>query len=890
MRVTARTRDGGAGTIAACLLVVATAGGVAAQTGDAHALPEDGSAADRAVTHLVQAVRIDSAPVLDGRLDDAAWASAPVLGGFTQREPVEGATPADATEVRFVYDGEALYVGARMAGDPSVIRTDMTRRDVEGGAERLVISLDTYLDRRTAYTFAVTAAGQRIDYYHGSDREGDEDSSFDPVWTARTQVDGQGWTAEIRIPFTQLRFNRGEELVWGLNVVRVRPALQERSYWVLVGREETGWASRMGELRGIRGVAPSRRIELMPYVATSARMVSGVDAADPFAEETDASLRFGGDVKMGLGPNLTLDATFNPDFGQVEADPAVVNLSAFEVFFSERRPFFTEGSRLFNVGNLFYSRRIGASPRGSADADYVEDVDNTTILGAAKVTGRLPSGLSVGVLGAVTDQEEVATYSADADSFGVAVVEPLTGYGVVRMDQQFGASGSNIGFLLTGVRRDVGGHPGLASLLPESALGGAIDGRYRWAGGEYDINFRLQGTHVMGSEQAMLRQQLVSRRYFQRPDASHVDVDSARTSLSGYVLSLGHSRNSGAHWLWDVDLWAESPGFESNDLGRVSAVDATGGFAGLRYRETTPGSWYRNYSVELMHSSEWNFGGEYISSWFGFNFRTTMPNFAFFRLGADFSPAVMSQHLTRGGPLMRSTGFKGMFAVLESPSGGTLQAELAAGTGADFLDGWGWFVESEVRYRPSPRVELSVAPEFNRQVESRQFVDALQDGPAATYGTRYVFSHLDYTELSAQLRVNLALRPDLTLETYAEPFASSGRYYRFGELEAPRENALREYGQDGTTLTRGEDDDYLVTDGADSFVLADPDFRVTSFRSNVVLRWEWRPGSTLFLVWQQSRSGFDRPQGAVRTDDLGRAFSADGDNFLAVKATYWLPL
>ena len=844
-----------------------------------------------------QAVRVSEAPLLDGRLDDEAWRNAPVLSGFTQREPVEGATPEDATEVRFVYDDEALYIGARMFGDPAEIRADVTRRDVEGGAEQVIISLDTYHDRRTAYTFAVTASGVRIDYYHSSDNEHDRDYSFDRVWEARTNVDEQGWTAEVRIPFTQLRFNRGSELVWGVNVVRARPAQQERSYWALVGREQTGWASRMGELRGIVGVAPSRRIELMPYVATSASMTNAeIHERDPFSEEAEASFRVGGDLKMGLGPNLTLDATFNPDFGQVEADPAVVNLSAFEVFFDERRPFFTEGSQLFNAGDLFYSRRIGASPHGWADGEndhFVESAENTTILGAAKVTGRLPSGLSVGVLGALTDEETVATYDTLSDDFGSAVVEPLTSYGVVRMDQQFGADGSNVGFMVTNVHRNLGGHELLSDILVENALAAVVGGRYRWGGGMYDATLELQASHLTGSAEAITAQQTNSRRYYQRPDADYVELDATATSLSGYVVSMSHSKMGGEHWLWDIDAWAESPGFESNDLGANSIVDAIGMFAGLTWRETDPGRFLRSYNARVMTANEINYGGVYWGSWLGFNFNGTLSNFASFEIGVDINPAVLAPRATRGGPLMRSNGFTGAFGGYESPSGRDLGWNLWGGGGRDQVGGSSYWISPGLNYRPSPRIEMSLSPNFSRSIDPRQYVTAVEGGNEATYGTRYVFSTIDYSELSASFRLNYAIRPDLTLETYAQPFAAVGRFNRFGELEEPETNDLIVYGEDaGTTIVRNEDGSREVTDAAGTFTIADQDFQAVSFRSNVVLRWEWRPGSTLFLVWQQDRSGGESPTRTVRPGDLGEAFSesAIGNNFFAIKATYWLPL
>lgn len=847
------------------------------------------------VVRTTEAMRVDEAPVLDGRLDEAIWQNAPMLSGFTQREPVEGATPTDATEVRFVYDDEALYVGARMYGDPATIRADVTRRDVEGEAEQLVISLDTYRDRRTAYTFAVTASGVRIDYYHSSDSEGNRDYSFDPVWQAKTNVDAQGWTAEIRIPFTQLRFTRSAAMAFGVNVVRVRPAQQERAYWALVGREETGWSSRMGELSGIVGVTPSRRIELMPYVATSARMSNAeIDDQDPFSEETETSFRVGGDVKMGLGSNLTLDATFNPDFGQVEADPAFVNLSAFEQFFEERRPFFTEGSQIFNAGDLFYSRRIGASPHGWADGEndhFVESAQNTTILGAAKVTGRLPSGLSVGVLGALTDEETVATYDTLSEDYGSAVIEPLTSYGVVRLDQQFGADGSNVGFMLTNVHRDVGGEGLLSEILVENALAGVFGGRYRWGGGKYDATFEVQGTHLTGSNEAITQTQLRSSRYYQRPDADYVELDEEATSLSGYVISASHSKMGGEHWLWDIDAWAESPGFESNDLGANSIVDAIGTFAGVTWRETDPGRFLRSYNARAMTAQEINYGGVHWGSWIGLNFSGTLNNFAFFEIGVDFNPQVQNPRATRGGPLMLTNGGTGAFAGYESPSGRDFSWNLWGGGGRDRVGGSNYWVSPGFSYRPSPRIEISLSPNYSRSIDPRQFVTTVEGGNDATYGTRYIFSTIDYSELSAQFRLNYAIRPDLTLETYAQPFAAVGTYSAFGELEEPETTDLILYGEDnGTTIA--QDGDYDVTDGAQSFTIGNPDFSAVSFRSNAVLRWEWRPGSTLFLVWQQNRAGGEPTRRTVRPGDLGDAFDSEafGENFFAIKATYWLPL
>lgn len=836
-----------------------------------------------------QAQRVAEGPVLDGRLDDGVWQDVPALRGFVEREPSEGVPAADDTELRFVYTDYALYIGARMYGDPKSIRADVTRRDVEGDAEQLAISLDTFFDKRTAYTFVVTAAGGRIDYLHPEDFENRRDYSFDPVWEAEVAMDGQGWTAEMRIPFTQLRFHGVQEQVWGLNAKRVRPALQEESLWQLVGRDETGWASRMGLLTGLAGIRPARRVELTPYIASAATVVSGVDTANPFDSRANLGARVGGDLKIGLGPSLTLDATLNPDFGQVDADPAEVNLSAFETFYDERRPFFTEGSRLFDLGNVFYSRRIGAPPQWSPDADYVDRVDNTTILGAAKVTGRLPSGLSVGVLGALTDRETVRTFDTSSGRFNRVAVEPLTAFSAARVEQQYGSNNSTVGAIFTGVRRDFDGSADLTERLPREAVAGGIDGRLRWRGGEYDLNWRVIGTHVAGSAGAITRQQRLSRRYFQRPDADYVSVDSTQTALNGYMLGLGHSRAGADHWIWNVDLWAESPGFEPNDLGRLGVSDGVGGYGNIQYRENTPGSFYRRYSLGLEAVQEWNYGWAHTTNYYGMFNWLVLPNFWETGLSFFYNPPAQSPSLTRGGPLMTDPGYLGTEIDLESPAGQRFRWILEAGGGNVPGGGKNRRIQTTVEYRPTARFSLEVTPEWSRRVNTQQYVTTWDDGPAATFGSRYVFARIEQSEISARIRANYAINPDLTVEGYMEPFVSSGEYGGFAQLRAASTNDLLTYGNEGTEIVENGAGDYTVRDGAFAYQLEDPSYNVRSFRSNLVLRWEWRRGSTLYLVWQQNRAGDGPLRERAGPDDLLGTLGSPGDNYFAVKATYWVP-
>jgi hypothetical protein len=839
----------------------------------------------------IQAVRAVSAPHLDGRLIEAVWQSAPAVTNLTQREPNEGAPAIENTEVRFAYDDNALYVGARMfSSDPGAIRALITRRDREGSSEQLIVSLDTYRDRRTAYTFAVTPAGVRIDYYHATDSEGDRDSDWNPVWEAATDIDSLGWSAEFRIPFNQLRFSPGAMQEWGVNVVRRVPARNEQSYWALVRRTEVGWASRMGALTGISGIRPSRRVELLPYVAADSRIAAATDRANPFQHTYANAARIGGDLKLGLGSNLTLDLTLNPDFGQVEGDPAVVNLTAYEIFFDERRPFFLEGSDLLNQRGLFYSRRIGAAPPGSANADYVERLANSTILGAAKLTGQLRSGLAVAALAAVTDQEVARTFdSAASPQFSEAVVAPRTAYAAASVRQSFGKDASTIGGIVTVVRRDLEPGTPLANLLPQSAYSGLIEGRLRWAGGAYDVNSWLGYTNVRGDSVAILRQQHSSRRYFQRPDADHVEVDPTRRMLGGATFGFGHSKLAGKHWLWDIDFLFQSPGFEPNDMGSYGAVDTRTFNTRVRWRETQPSRWYRRYEVSVGTNHDWNFGWMRRRNDHQVAMSATLSNF--WRLNGDvtYAQRAFSDRLTRGGPIMGTPAGTRWSVELQNRAG------ARNGWGVDFSGrndengSWERALEMSLSLRPGDRWEMSVDPLWTRGTDARQFVTTEGSGRPATFGTRYIFSHVDLSEISGQFRLNYTFTPNLTLETYVEPFAASGRFHGFGELMAPRRRELLEYGTSGTAIVGNPDGTQTVAADGETFDIDDADFNERSFRTNAVLRWEWRLGSTLYLVWQQNRRA-ELPYAPARPGHLFGGLQARGENVLAIKVSYWTGL
>jgi hypothetical protein len=846
-----------------------------------------------------RAVRVNgAAPRVDGRLDDGAWRAAPTISDFVQKIPNEGAEPSVITEVQLVYDDDALYVGARMRRrDPQAIRTSVTRRDGESDAEVFTISLDTYLDRRTAYSFSISSGGVRGDFYHSQDSEDSgREAQFDPVWSARTRVDEEGWTAELRIPFSQLRFTAVEQQTWGLELTRNVADKSERIQWVLIPVSAAGFASYFGRLEGISGIPPARRLEVMPYVASELSYRANVDPTNPFNDRVGN--RAGADLKYGLGPNLTLDATINPDFGQVELDPAVVNLTAFEVVFEERRPFFIEGNELLTgrgqsfIGrpSWFYSRRIGAPPRGSARGDFVDAPTNTTIASAAKVTGRLASGLSIGALAAVTPREYARTFDIANDSLGEVAVEPPTTFGVLRLQQEFGTQQSNVGASITQVHRSVDARGGLMQIMARNAVAGGADWRLRYNQGMYEVTGWVGGSRVDGDAAAIAALQRSSAHFFQRPDQAHISFDPTRTSLSGWTASLRGDKNAGRFTLGGIQLSARSPQFDINDAGQMRSGDDIDFNADVQLRDTKPHRYFRYIQFGTSTTAGWNFGGVRQYTRFNETGQITFHNFWRVNVRGTLQRRADSDDLTRGGPLMGTPQAYTVNAQLTSRPNVPRTWNVRTEYFDDEFGGWRWDLSAGISVRPSARWQASIDPTYSRSVDGRQYVTTRTGGSAATFGNRYIFSFIERSTLSARLRLNYALTPNFTMEGYAEPFAASGRYYDFGELSAPRSRVMRVYGGagTGTTAVHEQSGTTTVRDGTDSFSIPALDFNRLSFRSNLVLRWEWLPGSTAFLIWQQRREDVATIGQPIGPRDLWDSARATGDNFFAIKVSYWM--
>jgi len=869
------------------------------------------SGADPSELKEAVAVRFNGAALsIDGRLDDAAWKQALFVSDFRQKDPVFGADPTERTEVAFLYDEDALYIGARMhSSTPSEIPAALTRRDGFGRAEHLTVSIDAFLDRRTATSFTITSGNGRRDYL--TTRDADDfrarDYTFNPVWEGNAVIDSLGWTAEIRIPFSQLRFSSAAIQSWGLNIQRGMPQKNEDVFWIAVPRNTTGFISHFGTLTGIEGIKPSRRIELLPYIAGNANYTGSPVPGNPFNDGSLSSARFGGDLKVGLGPSLTLDATINPDFGQVDADPAEVNLSAFESFFPEQRPFFTAGSQLLSGGggeggsSYFYSRRVGASPRGSISGDFVDRPGSVRILGAAKVTGRVAPGWELGVFSAVTERTYGRAYETDDQTFSSTEIEPVTVFGVGRLQHQFGVNNSTLGFSLASMRRGFTEGSALVDRFSRQSIAGGTDWSLRFQGGAYTVSGRAGLSYVQGASAAMLRLQQSSARYFQRPDADYVEIDSAATSMSGFSLGMRAAKNSGL-WLWSISADSDSPGFETNDTGRLSNGDDIGLNADVTKRQTEPKGIFRRSRLNLSARSSWNYGGVRREGQVRLSTQGTFMNYWDANFNAQYNPRSMSDNATRGGPLMQSGWRTNYEATLANNMSSQTTVRLSLKHDRGEFDAWGTEVGFRVGFNPMPTLSLSLDPGYQRRVSARQYVGRFSGGSEATFGQRYVFARIERSQLQMRLRVNYLFSPNLSLEAYGEPFSASGRYFGFGELEAAGSRFLREYGTAPGTAIALANQTYQVTDTQvpGSFSFRNPDFNSFSFRSNLVVRWEWQPGSTIFLVWQQNRSDFCSggsvdfcPNGSVpgsqaTVGSFADPFKLPGDNFLAVKVSYWI--
>lgn len=849
----------------------------------------------------VVAHRMSSPIVIDGSLADAAWQAAPACSGFVQRDPVEGAIPTQRTVVRVLYDDDALYVGARLYDSaPDSIVRELSRRDAGTRSDKFFVYLDPYRDRRSGYYFALNAAGTQFDGTLFNDAW--DDNSWDGVWQGHTRRDAQGWTAEMRIPFSQLRFADADVQTWGINFQRQLGRGFEDCYFVNRPKKASGFVSLFPPLEGLEHVHPTNAIELIPYVTSKAEFVH-TEPLDPFNDGSRLFGNGGGDLRMPVGRQLTLNATVNPDFGQVEVDPAVVNLSDVETFFPEKRPFFVEGSSIFDTGQqgasdywgfqfpqptFFYTRRIGRAPEGGVpdDAEYSDVPEGTTILGATKLSGKLSPSLNFGTMHALTSREVAHNQRADLSRFD-AEVEPLAYYGVARLLKEFPERRHGLGVLTTIVARDLH-DPALKDEFNQGAFAGVVDG---WHFLDSDKTWVLSGyaagSAVTGTAARITDLQRSSRHYFQRPDADYATLDASRTTLSGGAGRVWLNKEKG-NVVSNSAIGFISPGFEINDLGFQSRGDVINAHSAIGYRWTEPTKHVRKHDLYAAAFGGTNFDGDFTNGgvwsrgfwWFHNNWTANV--------SGAYNPEVVDPRRSRGGPLMlQAPGYE---LDLFFDTDGSRKRYYNAGwyqylqpeENSFFHNVYAYFV-----YKPVSNVRVEIGPSYESGRDGAFFVRAIDDpGATDTFGRRYVFARLDQRTLSANIRFNVSFTPTMSLQFYGQPLIATGRYSDFRELARPRsldftgpgagawtyDPATRKFDEDGGGPSDGE-------------VL---DFNTKSIRGNAVFRWEYTSGAAFYLVWTQQRSDDERRPDFDLGPSFRRVLDAKADNIFLAKVTYYL--
>jgi Domain of unknown function (DUF5916)/Carbohydrate family 9 binding domain-like len=846
----------------------------------------------------VTATRTTSKISIDGRLNEDAWDTAPAVGGFNQRDPDEGQPATQNTIVRFLYDDHALYVGAALDDtDPAGIVARTSRRDDYHDGDYFQLYLDPYHDHRTGVLFQVNAAGSLRDFIISNDTN--TDVSWDAVWDAAVSRSETGWFVEMSIPFSQLRFAKAGKQTWGVNAARFLFRRNETSWLELVPKSEYGLVSRFANLTGIEGIEPGHNLEVLPYVRGGARF-SPSTPGDPFNDGSSLSGGAGVDLKYGLSSNLTLDATMNPDFGQVEVDPAVVNLSAFETFFQERRPFFVEGSQIFsNFGRLggvccgvvfptyFYSRRIGRSPQGPASGDSVSRPNAATILGAAKLTGKPARGWTLGLLNATTGSEYAKVINAGAQS--KVKIEPVADYTVGRVLRDFGNRGG-IGVLATSIQRKLD-IPSLQNIMPSASRMVGADGYYYFGKQRsWSINGRMSGAWNYGSSREIDRLQRAPQRYLQRPDATNFHYDPNATVMKGWAGGTNFGKISGG-WTMAASIAANSPGFDVNDAGFQGTSDLWGTTFSANWRQLKPDRFTRSRNINVFRYDSWNFNRDPKGRFIDISGGITFLNYWGIFGDMSFNQKGVDDRLTRGGPLTLSTADKNFFIGLNSD--GRKRVNFNLNTNYGYNERGNWYTNENFNLGLKPSTSINVSPglSFNRSYQFVQYVQTVDDVTALnTYGKRYVFADLDQSSVSMTTRVNWSLTPKMSVQVFQQLLLSVGDYWGFKELERPRTLSFLKYGQDTGTISKIDTDYTVDPDGigpANPFTFSDPNFNFKSLLTNAVFRWEFKPGTTLFLVWQQGRTDSQYPGDLSPGRDLRAIFGAPSTNVFLVKTAYW---
>ena len=830
-------------------------------------------------------------PVIDGKLDDECWKYGTWAGDYTQFIPNEGAKPTYPTEFNIQYDDKNIYVAFRgFDGEPDKIRRFAGVRDEQVG-DMMGVTFDSYRDYRTGFEFTITAWGQKSDLILFNPMNWD--FNWNPVWKGKVGLEDSAWVAEMEVPLSQVRYSSQDKQVWGMHTWRWISRLQEESNWEKQSKTGPGMLYNFGELRGIQGLKKSRRLEIMPFALGELKTFKK-ESDNPFA---DKGRSWGGnaglDAKIGISSNFTVDLTVNPDFGQVESDPSVMNLTAFETFYEEKRPFFLEGLTIFdydfNDQTLFYSRRIGHSPSLTVDPNenlFVRSPDKTTILSALKFSGTTSKKLSVGIIQSLTANEFVKL----SDTLGnksKMKVEPLTSYTVARIQKGYDAGNTFVGGMITSVNRVIDDNS--LEFLSNNAYTGGFDILHHWRDKEFFVDGKLLGSFVNGDNKSITTLQESSARYYQRPSADYLNYDTNRTSLSGFGGNLKIGKGSKGFWRYSAGVSWISPGLELNDLGYMREADEIDNENEVSYFVNQPVSIFRTYKITLEQFNSWNFNGTYLGSGGHLSFESEFRNQWLLGANLIFHSKAHDTRILRGGPDMIMPGNMMTFGFI-----GTDRSKKVAATLEGSFEKFGnnsattWGAEPIITIRPVNILKISLSANYSENHNMLQYVsetDYLSE-------KRYILGTIDQKTLGLTFRLDFNLTPEFSVQYYGSPFVSRGTYSDYKRITDPESKnfderfvILQDPAISGNTYGFDENNDMIP-----DYSVQNPNFNFFEFRSNLVAKWEYRLGSFIYLVWSSNRTGSNTDSHA----SLGNSYKYLGDvfpnNIFLIKLSYWFSL
>jgi hypothetical protein len=821
-------------------------------------------------------------------LDDSCWNTGAWAGDFTQWYPKEKGRPSQATELKILYDDDNLYVAIRAHdNEPGKILPIAGRRDEQVG-DCVGVCFDSYHDHRTGFEFDLTAAGQKMDLVLTNPMN--PDVNWNAVWYAKAGMEDSGWVAEMQIPLNQLRFSDEDNQVWGLHCWRWIDRLKEEDDWEVQEQNSPGMLYLFGHLKGLEGLRKGLHVELMPYWLGSLNTF-GMERGNPFKESGRSWFGSGGlDGKVGISSNFTVDFTFNPDFGQVESDPSVMNLTAFETFYEEKRPFFLEGKNILSLAyddvSLFYTRRIGHlsdyTPQAAGN-EFVQMPERTAIIDAIKLSGKSADGLSVGILQSFTS-DAWARISDGAIERHVTV-EPMTNYVVGRVQKDFNEGGTIVGGIFTAANRSI--RDEYLRFLNTAAYTGGVDLLHYWRDKEYFVSAELIGSHIKGDRTAITALEMSSARYYQRPDASGLRLDTLAGSLNGTGGRVSIGKASKGYWRYSTEFLWRSPGLELNDLGYMQTADVIEQENSLSYSITEPVSLFKAFSIGASQYNNWDFAGDYLSSNAGLSLYAGFLNNWTFTSGVSYVTPSLDVRILRGGFALRMPSKFDVNFTLKSDDSRPLF--FTAGLG---LQSWQdddahlLSLQTGVSVRPINTLSLSFNAEYSANTDNLQYVSVLEYGNTA----RYILGKIVQHTLGVTFRIDWNISPELSIQYYGSPFASVGTYSEFKYVTNPRSGDYRQ--RFNLYASNRQGNVILLDEGGDGipdYSIPSPDFSFSQFRSNLVFRWEYMPGSQIYFVWASDVTGYGSSGSSLR-ESLGEIWSIFPKNTFLIKASYWVSL